>query len=208
MIFGIERDRQFSIGELANEAGVSIRTIRYYLAEGLLPPAEGGPRAIYTQAHLDRLRLIGQLKNAFLPLKEIRRQLSHLDEAEIHRLAEETLVITETDRLPPLSMPMSMPPPGPMPAPALFPDHRRRQTELREEPSGAADYIANLRTRSGSEPHVRHPINAPHSVEAEPVSWKRIRLGDEAELLIASDVYERRKDKVDWLVDWARKVLS
>ena len=191
---GADRDQQFSIGELANEAGVSVRTIRYYLAEGLLPPAEGGPRAIYTQAHLDRLRLIGQLKNNFLPLKEIRRQLSNLDEVEIHRLAEKTVIVAEADRLPTM--------------PAPLPDQRRRHLELREEPSAAVDYIANVLQRSGSEPLPRQPMRAPRPVEAAPGSWKRIRLGDEAELLIESDAYERRKDKVDWLVEWARKVLS
>ena len=29
-----EHDQQFSIGELSREAGVSVRTIRYYISEG------------------------------------------------------------------------------------------------------------------------------------------------------------------------------
>ncbi|MER3438078.1 MAG: hypothetical protein C4346_11115, partial [Chloroflexota bacterium] len=79
--------RHYSLAELAEEAGVSVRTVRYYIAEGLLPPAHiAGARSSYTQAHLDRLRLIGQLKAAYLPLKEIRRRLAGLDDEEVHRL--------------------------------------------------------------------------------------------------------------------------
>ena len=71
---GVER---LTLGALTAAADVSVRTVRYYIAEGLLPPPEGsGPGSAYTQGHLDRLRLIQRLKEAYLPLKEIRRRLS------------------------------------------------------------------------------------------------------------------------------------
>ena len=70
---------RLTLGELTAAADVSVRTVRYYIAEGLLPPPEGsGPGSAYTQGHLDRLRLIQRLKEAYLPLKEIRRRLSGL----------------------------------------------------------------------------------------------------------------------------------
>ena len=85
---------------------------------------------------------------------------------------------------------------------------RRRVFEIREEPSGAADYIANVLGRTAVD-RLPHGHSAPpRPVGADRPAWKRIPLGDAAELLIESDAYERRKDKVDWLVDWARKVLS
>lgn len=37
--------------------------------------------------------------------------------------------------------------------------------------------------------------------------WRRVPLGDDAELLIRESVYQRRRDRVDWLVAWARKVF-
>ena len=43
---------------------------------------------------------------------------------------------------------------------------------------------------------------------AEPAAWRRIPIGDDAELLIREDAYHRRRDKIDWLIDWARKVLG
>jgi len=43
---------------------------------------------------------------------------------------------------------------------------------------------------------------------AETGLWHRIPLGDEAELVISDRVYERHRDRIDWLVRWARKVFS
>src|SRR5687768_3358838 len=72
------------LGELTAAADVSVRTVRYYISEGLLPPPEGsGPGSSYTRGHLDRLRLIQRLKEAYLPLKEIRRRLSGLSDDEV-----------------------------------------------------------------------------------------------------------------------------
>lgn len=62
--------------ELADRAGVSIRTVRYYIQQGLLPKPEArGPGAHYTEEHLDRLLLIKRLQREHLPLAEIRRVL-------------------------------------------------------------------------------------------------------------------------------------
>ena len=62
--------------ELADRAGVSIRTVRYYIQQGLLPaPGARGPGAHYTPEHLDRLLLIKRLQKEHLPLAEIRRAL-------------------------------------------------------------------------------------------------------------------------------------
>lgn len=63
------------IGELAKQSGTSLATIKYYLREGLLQPGERTSinQAIYSQVHLDRLRLIRALtKVAGLPLEKVR----------------------------------------------------------------------------------------------------------------------------------------
>src|SRR5688500_18740607 len=81
---GAER---LTLGELTAAADVSVRTVRYYISEGLLPPPEGtGPGSAYTQGHLDRLRLIQRLKEAYLPLKEIRRRLSGLSDDDVRKV--------------------------------------------------------------------------------------------------------------------------
>lgn len=62
---------------LADRAGVSVRTVRYYIQQGLLPKPEArGPGAHYTEEHLDRLLLIKRLQREHLPLAEIRRVLN------------------------------------------------------------------------------------------------------------------------------------
>ena len=44
-----------TLAELTEAADVSVRTVRYYIAEGLLPPPEGsGPGSAYARGHLDR----------------------------------------------------------------------------------------------------------------------------------------------------------
>ncbi len=54
--------REYRIGELAHAAGIPVRTLRYYQERKLLPPPRREGRiAWYSQAHLSRLRVIGQL---------------------------------------------------------------------------------------------------------------------------------------------------
>jgi len=72
------------INTLSRDTGINVRTIRYYLAEGLLPPPSGrGPAATYDPGHRDRLRLIRRLQEAHLPLAAIRTQLEALDDAGV-----------------------------------------------------------------------------------------------------------------------------
>jgi DNA-binding transcriptional MerR regulator len=53
---------EYRIDELARLAGATVRNIRVYQDRGLLPPPRRAGRVgIYTDAHLARLRLIGQL---------------------------------------------------------------------------------------------------------------------------------------------------
>ncbi|SEG89703.1 MerR HTH family regulatory protein [Thermomonospora echinospora] len=54
--------QEYRIEELAREAGIPVRTLRYYQERRLLPPPRREGRvAVYSRAHLDRLRLIAEL---------------------------------------------------------------------------------------------------------------------------------------------------
>ena len=66
----------YTLQQLADEAGVTPRTVRYYIAQGLLASPGAGSGARYGDAHLERLRLIRQLQRNHLPLAEIRKQLA------------------------------------------------------------------------------------------------------------------------------------
>ena len=80
----------FDIKQLADRAGVTVRTIRYYVQQGLLPsPDSHGPATRYGAAHLDRLHLIRRLQREHLPLAEIRRRLEVLKDADVRRALDE-----------------------------------------------------------------------------------------------------------------------
>jgi DNA-binding transcriptional MerR regulator len=68
------------IGELATEAGVSVRALRYYEEQGLLASARssGGQRH-YAPASTDRVRLIQQLYAAGLSSRTIAELLPCVD---------------------------------------------------------------------------------------------------------------------------------
>jgi DNA-binding transcriptional MerR regulator len=67
---------QYLISELAQRAGVSVRTIRYYISEGLLPPPQvRGRYSVYDEDYVERIHLVKRLKEAYLPIREIRKKL-------------------------------------------------------------------------------------------------------------------------------------
>jgi DNA-binding transcriptional MerR regulator len=66
-----------TLAELAEESGIPARTIRFYIARGLLDgPVKAGRGAVYTAGHLARLEKIKQLQAGGRMLAEIARDLS------------------------------------------------------------------------------------------------------------------------------------
>lgn len=69
------------LSDLADAAGVSPRTVRYYVTQKLLPsPGTRGPGTKWDRALLDRLLLIKELQRKDWPLARIRDHLRELDE--------------------------------------------------------------------------------------------------------------------------------
>jgi DNA-binding transcriptional MerR regulator len=67
----------YGVEALAHAAGVTVDTIRFYQAKRLLPaPRRAGRRAVYSAAHLARLRRIRRLQADGVPLAVIRRLLA------------------------------------------------------------------------------------------------------------------------------------
>ena len=68
------------IGEVAEQAGVSVRALRYYEEQGLLQADRGpGGQRHYPGAAVDRVRLIQQLYAAGLPSRVVREVLPCVD---------------------------------------------------------------------------------------------------------------------------------
>jgi DNA-binding transcriptional MerR regulator len=67
---------RYTVDELASVAAVPSRTIRFYQSEGVLPPpARRGRVALYNKRHVERLRLVGQLRHRGLSLRAVRHLL-------------------------------------------------------------------------------------------------------------------------------------
>lgn len=70
------------ISELSHRSGVALSTLKFYLREGLLPPGEtvAANQALYSEAHVQRLKLICALRDvAQLSVETIRTILACLD---------------------------------------------------------------------------------------------------------------------------------
>ena len=115
------------IGDLAERAGVTPRTIRYYEELGLLPPSEReqGKHRTYDEAAVERLHEITRLRDLLgLSLEELKRVVQAEDaRAELRRRFEETESTSERLRiveqaLPNVELQLEL--------------VRRRQDELRE----------------------------------------------------------------------------
>jgi len=87
-----------TIAELAERADTSVRTVRYYITQRLLPPAIGrGVRAHYTTEHLDRLRLVRRLSAAHVPLPEQREYVARLSGDAVRSALARTTATTDDD---------------------------------------------------------------------------------------------------------------
>jgi DNA-binding transcriptional MerR regulator len=109
--------KEWKLAELAQEAGVSPRTVRYYVQRGLLPaPPFKGPDTVYGEEHLVRLKAIRVLQARFLPLDAIQVELARLGPEELKALAEGDPAL-----VPPPGAPPALEAPAPAPSPAPEP---------------------------------------------------------------------------------------
>ena len=68
---------EYTVAELAELGGVSRRTVRYYVQEGLIPKPTGlGRGAHYREEHLEALLRVKSMQERGLLLEEIRHALS------------------------------------------------------------------------------------------------------------------------------------
>ena len=71
----------WTVGELADELGVTTRTLRFYEAEGLLAPRRAGGNRVYTARDRARLRLILRGRRLGMSLGECREIVDMYDGA-------------------------------------------------------------------------------------------------------------------------------
>jgi DNA-binding transcriptional MerR regulator len=191
-----------SLTDLARQADVTPRTVRYYIGQGLLPgPVGQGTAAQYDRSHLDRLRLIKRLQLQHLPLAEIRSRLEELDEDQIADLAAEA-----------------------EPRVATWPDTQPGQSALAyirgilgdapPLPGLAAPARAFAAQQTASRVHEttpgywsKPPPSKPRPPGTDRSTWERISLAPDIELHVRRPLDPQSIKQLDQLLAAAREVL-
>lgn len=172
------------INTLSRETGVPVRTIRYYLAEKLLPASAGrGPAASYGPGHRDRLRLIRRLQEAHQPLATIRAQLDALDDAGVAAALAEPGAVED------------------VPGPATAYDYVRQvlgqPARHGKPPVGAAR--PEPAVTSARPPTARQPHRS---------TWERITLHPDIELHVRRPLARSDQRRLDALLEQAERLFS
>jgi DNA-binding transcriptional MerR regulator len=76
-------ERSWTVRQLADEFGVTTRTLRFYESEGLIAPAREGANRRYSQRDRARLRLILRGRRFGMSLNECRELIDMYDGAEL-----------------------------------------------------------------------------------------------------------------------------
>ena len=191
-------DQTLDLPELARLAGVSTRTVRFYIQQGLLPaPESRGPGARYSDEHLDRLRLIKHLQREHLPLAEIRRRLDVLRPAEIARLAAERPAKRRSS------------------AGDYIRDVLRERAPRENAPSfrltsdafaDAGDIGPPMSAVSAS--LVSSPTDASHASKPTRSQWDRITLAPDVELHVRRPLSREQNRQLERLVEAARRIFE
>jgi DNA-binding transcriptional MerR regulator len=194
------QENKFLVNELAKRANTTVRTIRYYTSEGLLPqPITDGKYAYYDENHLRRLELILRMKEAYLPLKEIRQiMLSLSDEDVINRLKEKVLQKKNEDF------------------------RSANQITRKSKGSDAVEYISNIMETQtkyrSNEFQSRRPLQSspvpdrnfqiplpisPNDVE----NWQRIILAPGVEMHLQYPTDSDTSHRIQQLISFAKKIF-
>jgi DNA-binding transcriptional MerR regulator len=187
-----DTEPRYTLTELADLAGVTARTVRYYISQGLLAvDASPGPGPKYDDTHLARLRLIKRLQREHQPLAEIRRQLASIDDAAVLAIAAEPALAPPADS-------------------AL--DYIRRVTAPAHQTSEAAAHYIRAYEPSPHLSHAPTPAAPPpppdQTARLERSQWERLSLAPDVELHIRRPLPRSTAKRVDRLIEIARDLLS
>jgi len=215
----------YAISDLARLADVTPRTVRYYVAQGLLPaPGHPGPGARYPESALARLRLIRELQRNHLPLAEIRTRLGALSDAEVATLVAAPQLTPPASALeyvrdlldgssPWAPAPVVSTPPTALPASPASPVPPARA-------AGRASFVPLASLRQAADSAIGALSPAPGALRAEALGlaepsgmptrsqWDRISLTPDIELHIRRPLSRLDSRRVERLVSIAHDVLK
>jgi DNA-binding transcriptional MerR regulator len=225
---------EWSVRDLAELAGTTVRTIHYYISEGLLPPPAGATRnATYSAAHLARLRLIAALRDEGLALASIRQRLSPLTDQQAIEVAGELDRYLDQPGEPPLSTlglieaalatrnqadllyDMDAPSASAPSAPPV--SHASIALQPEPSPGSASEYLQRVMRRASIEeippkptPRQMPRLQPPRKpIESErPELWYHIKIADGVELRVREDRFREAKGRLRAVTDTVRTALN
>jgi DNA-binding transcriptional MerR regulator len=210
-------DDPYTLADLARLAGVTPRTVRYYVVQGLLPsPEQAGPATRYTEGHLARLRLIRRLQREHLPLAEIRARLEGLDEQQIlDAVGADDDEAPQGDALGFVHALMSQSGVEPSLAPPAAPQAARAAAEPPASPAPPLPLPAaapmphrTAETRPPLLKRVELPPPAPRTVTPDRSTWERLVITPDVELHVRRPLDRQTNRRVDQLERIARELLQ
>jgi DNA-binding transcriptional MerR regulator len=166
--------------QLADRAGVSPRTVRYYIQQGLLPAPEKGPGAHYGAEHLERLLLIKKFQREHLPLAEIRRLL---EESGGSLAAAERELTSRHNRM------------------SSAEDYIR---QVMSSPARAASDPADIVSHTPAHP----PPHLKKSSAPIRSQWDRITLSSDVEVHVRRPLTREQNKQLERLLDAARDIFQ
>jgi DNA-binding transcriptional MerR regulator len=96
-VSGTREAHSWTVGELAEELGVTTRTLRYYEAQGLISPRRVGANRIYSARDRARLRLILRGRRFGMSLAEIAQIVNMYDGAASSERRQLRTLLTRLD---------------------------------------------------------------------------------------------------------------
>jgi DNA-binding transcriptional MerR regulator len=193
-----------TIEDLARMSGLPLRTLRYYIQEGLLPgPDTAGKYASYSQEHLDHLAMIDRLKRLRLPLKEIRHLLSAMSLEDMRRMLnyQDQVQFSINDASDPDIYENNQ-----TSALEYIRDLERRQSGFRSltgSPSIPAAPQSHHNQQENYQPIKNRNLNATGKE-----SWTRFVIDEGIELNIREGIARKHSREVNELIDFAANLFS
>src|ERR1051325_7661227 len=99
MTSAAEAHKTWTVGQLADELGITTRTLRFYEAEGLITPERAGANRVYGQRDRARLRLILRGRRFGMTLAECREIVDMYDGAASSERQQLTTLLGGLDEI-------------------------------------------------------------------------------------------------------------
>jgi DNA-binding transcriptional MerR regulator len=187
------------LAELCHQAGVTPRTVRYYIQQGLLPqPGVGREARKYGAPYLNRLRLIRQLQREHLPLAEIRQRLAGLSEEAVAAQAAAECQYPSVNAAPTAREYLDK---------LLGPRSAGRPGEPRDEAGRSQPNTTAAAYETSAVAERQGVAGASETWPRSREQWERLRLHEDVELHIRRPATRDMNRRLDRLLEVARRIL-